>query len=336
MNGRIAALAGRVPELTAEQLDRMDAVALAALYSSGVRLLTVKNNDTITLHSIDSAGALTWLDTNMPRENLLVNSNFRIAQAGYGGMHGSTKYSADRWQMVASGLSVTNSSEGITFTNDAGLSYAWTLQLIDDGGFVQGKNITFFVETTDGVMVYSTPFPTTPNEFDTSPVFPNGMILRVAVSSIGISSCVIAFPQDPEASITVKYAGLLLGSYNGKTLPPRENPDNLTELLKCQLRFFVPCNGGEWFPLELTSGGVIMHFPVRMAKAPALVESKYGPMQVYVDEQWKDMKMDGFRVDFAQNSVGIRASAGSVFPDGVSVSRGPYLVRYPPSFVCDL
>ena len=116
MNGRIAALAGRVPELTAAQLDGMDAAALAALYSSGVRLLMVKNNETITLHSIDSAGALTWLDTNMPRENLLINSNFRIAQAGYGGMHGSYKYAADRWMLYVhdgGNISATMDSQGI-------------------------------------------------------------------------------------------------------------------------------------------------------------------------------------------------------------------------------
>lgn len=76
MNGRIAALAGRVPELTAEQLDRMDAVALAALYSSGVRLLTVKNNDTITLHAVDPMGRLVWLDSNMPKNNCFDNTNF--------------------------------------------------------------------------------------------------------------------------------------------------------------------------------------------------------------------------------------------------------------------
>lgn len=68
MNGHIAALSGRVPELTAAQLDGMDAAALAALYSSGVRLLTVKNNDTITLHAVDSNGALTWLDTRYCRQ----------------------------------------------------------------------------------------------------------------------------------------------------------------------------------------------------------------------------------------------------------------------------
>lgn len=97
MNGRIAALSGRVPELTAEQLDGMDAADFAALYAGGVRLLMVKNNETITLHSVDSNGALTWLDTNMPRQNLLDNAGFWIAQAGYGGLHGSDKYAADRW-----------------------------------------------------------------------------------------------------------------------------------------------------------------------------------------------------------------------------------------------
>ena len=97
MNGRIAALSGRVPELTAAQLDGMDTAALAALYSSGVRLLTVKNSDTITLHAVDSNGVLTWLDTNMPRQNLLDNAGFWIAQAGYGGLHGLDKYAADRW-----------------------------------------------------------------------------------------------------------------------------------------------------------------------------------------------------------------------------------------------
>ena len=76
MNGRIAALCGRVPELTAAQLDGMDAAALAALYSSGVRLLTVKNNDTITLHAVDPMGRLVWLDSNMPKNNCFDNTNF--------------------------------------------------------------------------------------------------------------------------------------------------------------------------------------------------------------------------------------------------------------------
>ena len=52
----------------------------------------------------------------MPRENLLINSNFRIAQAGYGGMHGSYKYAADRWMLYVhdgGNISATMDSQGI-------------------------------------------------------------------------------------------------------------------------------------------------------------------------------------------------------------------------------
>lgn len=320
MTGRIAALSGRVPELTATQLDGMDATDFAALYSSGVRLLTVKNNDTITLHAVDSDGALAWLDTNMPRENLLVNGDYRIAQAGYGGMHGTQAYAADRWLLVNDATAVKGTPSGILLNGSI-------RQVIDGYDGIEGTECT--IEAV---------FANNGHYIGTGVIPSNGTGLNygdakggIYISATSKSITVYASVQD-----TLLHVRLLRGRYAVRTIPPWQKPDPDMEILKCQLRFFVPCNGAQWFPLELTGGGVCMHFPVRMAKAPALVESKYGPMQVYVDGQWKDMKMDGFLVDFAQNSVGIRASAGNVFPDGVSVSRGSYLVRYPPSFVCDL
>ena len=135
MNGRIAALAGRVPELTAEQLDGMDAADFAALYAGGVRLLMVKNNETITLHAVDSNGALAWLDTNMPRENLLVNGDYRIAQAGYGGMHGTQAYAADRWLLVNDATAVKGTPSGILLNGSI-------RQVIDGYDGIEGTECT--------------------------------------------------------------------------------------------------------------------------------------------------------------------------------------------------
>lgn len=118
MNGRIAALSGRVSELTAAQLDGMDDATLASLYASGARLLKVKNNDTITLHTIDSSGALTWLGSDMPTDNLLDNPEFAIAQAGYGGNHGTQAYAADRWKLV---------SGSVSYAENAGLTLNGTI-----------------------------------------------------------------------------------------------------------------------------------------------------------------------------------------------------------------
>ena len=44
--------------------------------------------------------------------NLLDNSNFKIAQAGYGGSHGAQAYACDRWKLISG--TVSHSSAGLT------------------------------------------------------------------------------------------------------------------------------------------------------------------------------------------------------------------------------
>ena len=208
MNGRIAALAGRVPELTAEQLDGMDAAALAALYSSGVRLLMVKNNETITLHSIDSAGALTWLDTNMPRENLLINSNFRIAQAGYGGMHGSYKYAADRWMLYVhdgGNISATMDSQGILHVTAE-----------DQDGSLSQRFLSL-----DNTKTYTAAF-----------YMADGTLEFAYINNAGDVSYVQSGILSGQ---TRMYSGAVLyeGTYNAITMPPFIPPDPTVELTRC-------------------------------------------------------------------------------------------------------
>ena len=230
MNGRIAALAGRVPELTAEQLDRMDAVALAALYSSGVRLLTVKNNDTITLHSIDSAGALTWLDTNMPRENLLDNPDYSIAQVEHGGTHGTISYAADRWRN--GGATISYADGVLTAANAEEIDYCYILQFLENRD-IKGKRVTLAVEADGELLVYAATWPTEDNSSISSPFFSNGMRLRAAVSSLGVPAFILVLPQYDSTPVALKNARLYYGAYNVITLPPWKEPDLTIERSKC-------------------------------------------------------------------------------------------------------
>lgn len=208
MMGRIATLSGRVPELTAAQLDGMDAAALAALYSSGVRLLTVKNSDTITLHAVDSNGVLTWLDTNMPRKNLLINPNFRIAQAGYGGMHGSYKYAADRWMLYVhdgGNISAIMDSQGIlhvTAENQAG-SLSQRFLSLDNT-----KTYTAAFYMADGTLEFA--------------------YINDAGDISYVQSAILS-------GQTRMYKGAVLyeGTYNAITMPPFIPPDLTVELTKC-------------------------------------------------------------------------------------------------------
>lgn len=98
-------------ETTAQELEAMSQEDQAALYEKGYRLIKTTNNDTIVLLALSADGSLEWLGCNQPRESLLDNGDFAIAQAGYSGMHGSISYAADRWKMI-SGATVSSGSGG--------------------------------------------------------------------------------------------------------------------------------------------------------------------------------------------------------------------------------
>ncbi|MFQ7646727.1 MAG: hypothetical protein ACLRK4_20660, partial [Ruthenibacterium lactatiformans] len=87
----------------------------------------------------------------MPNPNLLDNSDYKIAQAGYNGAHGNTAYLCDRWSKYLVDGSMTD--DGMLLTpSGAG---AWIIQykLLTDTGLSKGDTVTLTVRA-DGT-VYS-------------------------------------------------------------------------------------------------------------------------------------------------------------------------------------
>ena len=83
--------------------------------------------------------------------NLLDNSDYKIAQAGYNGAHGNTAYLCDRWSKYLVDGSMTD--DGMLLTpSGAG---AWIIQykLLTDTGLSKGDTVTLTVRA-DGT-VYS-------------------------------------------------------------------------------------------------------------------------------------------------------------------------------------
>lgn len=83
--------------------------------------------------------------------NLLDNSDYKIAQAGYNGAHGSTGYLCDRWRKYTVTGSMTDEGMLLTPSGDS----AWLMQykLLTDTGLSEGDTVTLTVRV-DGT-VYS-------------------------------------------------------------------------------------------------------------------------------------------------------------------------------------
>ena len=99
---------GQTVEITATELTGKSTADRAAMYAAGTRLLKVINNDTEVLLGLDADGSTEWLGSNKPLNNLLDNSDFEIAQAGYGGNHGTQAYACDRWKLISGTVSHGN------------------------------------------------------------------------------------------------------------------------------------------------------------------------------------------------------------------------------------
>lgn len=212
---------GQVYPCTAQALEAMTQEQQAELYTQGYRAIKTENNGTVVLMGLAADGSLEWLGCNQPRGNLLDNSDFAIAQAGYGGTHGAQVYAADRWKGSGTGSTfAAGSGGGLTIT--CGTDAAGCLQVVAEPPSV-GEYFSFVVVVggvpliASGTWTGTAPDATATSGTITATV--NGGIVQISVAS---------------GSATVDYCMLLTGSYTPKTLPPWEAPDAATEYLKCR------------------------------------------------------------------------------------------------------
>lgn len=155
--------------------------------------------------------------------NLLDNSSFLVAQAGYGGTHGTQVYAADRWGQI-DGSATFSSAQG------GGIAIAVTqpghiCQRVEN--IVPGETYTVAASVNGVVYVASGTWPESGTSFGVA--FPGGSLYVDFYYGVVVSFA---------SSITIQWVRLLRGSYTPKTLPPWEEPDYATEYLKCR-RYYI-------------------------------------------------------------------------------------------------
>ena len=252
---------GQVYLCTAQALEAMSQEQQAELYKQGYEAIKTENNGTVVLLGLAEDGSLEWLGCNQPRGNLLDNPDFAIAQAGYGGLHGTSIYAADRWPVYNATLS--SGEEGkITIV----------------GGESEGNIYQRFFPTSG---------PVTIGYFDASEnlhlinanipdVLGAGPILIASNQYIQVfvneNTIQVNFVVNAGETITFAKAFCYSGSYTQKTLPPWVAPDPVADLIKCQ-NYFRPFPKGAPATIDTPSGvnaRAILDPPMRSGVNPTV------------------------------------------------------------------
>lgn len=217
-------LDGLIYPTTAQALEAMSQEQQAALYAQGYRAIVATYNETVTMHALAEDGSLAWVG-DIPQK-ILENEDFAIAQAGYGGTHGTQVYAADRWAQSDGSATYSQASGG-------GLS----IQMSQAGHIYQklaetpSGNFTLAVNVGGANYVSAGTWPDGSGAGGIGANFPGGNIYADATFGV-----VIYF----ESSCTIAHARLLRGSYTAKTLPPWVAPDPVAELQKCMRYYQKP------------------------------------------------------------------------------------------------
>lgn len=256
----IAKVEGKIYTCTAQALEEMSQEQQAELYVQGYRAIKTENNGTVVLLGLSADGSLEWLGCNQPRGNLLDNPNFAIAQAGYGGMHGTQKYAADRWILVNGEIN----HDGTNVIIGGVIA-----QRIAASADLEGKEITYVVYPQSGEPAVLT----TKLEKGMSTITSSTSLLTIAVYQEG--DLFVANINAQGVQCAIKGTGLFIGSYTPKTLPPWEKPDYTVEIIKCQ--YFYRRDRVSFQAAVPNSGIPGFSYPRPMRVAPTInIYNEYG------------------------------------------------------------
>lgn len=180
--------------------------------------------------------------------NLLDNSDFRnpVNQRGiYSAVIGS--YIIDRWNFYNSNftgnVTITQSANGITITNDAGADTVAIVQRFIDKNYYDGK-YTAVVKTTDRLVFGYAEVVDSENSIYQVPVWiPTGT--------------------------TVVWAALYEGSYTAETLPPYVPKAYVQELAECQ-RYYWKTDMIFRSSSNVSVEAINIQFPIRMRVVPTV------------------------------------------------------------------
>lgn len=261
-----------------------------------------------TFSSEKIAAGLSELKENIAAVNLLDNSDFRVAQAGYGSMHGDTRYVCDMWyNLFRFGEFSFDKSNGLTMTYKDNRAYA--CQKIKNDDLYVGKPLTFAVRLSDGSIYVC-----------------SGVYTKTTATAIkDFGTCVIGIYEGEvriiaiEGSVTIKWAVLYEGSYTAETLPLYVAPDPVLELAKCQQYYYpIPTNYSEFSYTGYTADNNVARItiptPVPMFRTPSLFFPD-GTVKMNVYTATTNASASVAQVDAAQScGVALSVTASSAIP----------------------
>ena len=308
---------GLIYETTAQALEALSQEQRAALYEQGYRAIKTTNNETVVLLGLESDGSLSWIGCNQDAKNLLDNPNFAIAQAGYGGTHGTQVYAADRW--IGSGTGATfaaGSTGGLVIT--CGTDAASVEQVIADPP-AEGEHFSFIVVSGEDVLVASGTWTGTAQDATAT-----AGTLTAAVNSgsaqISVSS----------GSATVGYCMLLKGSYTKKTAPPFEDLGEVSALSDClyffRKRGFANSAGIGASASQIRAFVDFTANPMRIGPTTTVMQAS-----AVISSQWVEAS--------SVTIVGTQSDGvviGMNFDTGGVTANASYLVRFAADFSSDL
>lgn len=217
-------LPGQIYPCTAAALESMSSSDLVGIYNQGYRAVQATNNETVVTLALAADGALSWQGCNQPRQNMLDNPNFSVAQAGYGGLHGTYIYAADRWPVYNATLSsgeegkitiVGGESEGNIYQRFFPTSGPVTI------GYFDASENLYLINANIPDVLGAGPISIASNQYIQVFVNENTIQVNLVVNA--------------GETVTFAKAFCYSGSYTPKTLPPWEAPSFSVEQLKCMM-----------------------------------------------------------------------------------------------------
>lgn len=212
---------GQVYPCAATALEGMSTADLVGIYNQGYRAVQATNNETVVTLGLAADGSLSWQGCNQDRANLLDNPDFSnpINQRGLTTYSGSFIYSIDRW--VISGT-ISLQSGGISVSPNG-----FFLQRMEP--LINGEDYTLAVYVGNQLLVGTVIYDSVSSD---SQVAVSTSLGTLYIQNIEGNLC--QFVVNPVAQSIISMPVLLKGAYTGKTLPPWEPPDSVSEMTKCR------------------------------------------------------------------------------------------------------
>lgn len=224
--------------------------------------------------------------------NLLDNSDFRVAQAGYGAYHGNSKYACDRW-LDTYGFGVFGYEEGYGLYVAKGDNHAYLEQRLEYPERLTGKSCTLAMKLSDG-NVYTCNGVMVGN---------NELVARFSGANweLDLRGDRVQFVVT-DGYVYVQWMALYAGTYTAETLPPYVPKGYAAELAECQRYAYITGSGNWLTGLRVGGHGLVvpLEIPVSMRSRPTVD----GVFQAYVSgTEWDSIELA---------TVGYDASTGYV------------------------